>query len=760
VFKEETGLLLKNLFALGGTMLGNTLFVVLLLISSYTVQASSVSDVSELLDKYAANQDRLHSWILKYESSNETDIARKDRRKKVRSGELRFDSNRMSNRCYKWGDFGPTKIKKSNPIYLSLTWDGETHIKYYKSNNDDPGIVFYDDFSAAEERIQDWEVKSLQYKHDVSVLMGIYTGTFERVDKLLRDARAVSVRDKTESINGVECFVIDAETRHGDYTIWIDPEHGYNIAKAHLLLSKDRNHFYHDKPFNMKVLTLRVHNVRFEKIEDVWVAMEADLDQEEIDDSEGKGNTHLKITELTLNPDHEALRSFIGGDIPNGTDVVIPPVVQIKYTWHDGELITKIDEDFVRRMDKELDKTISGGMISSILPVVAAEPNNQPPEQQALENECKVLEKADKKQEPSESKAISADKQQPRPHCGLYCIYSMLRLTGKKKIDFRELVKPEYFGSRKGSSLAELRKAATDYGLFAATAIRLNSDVLRESPYPAILHVKTDSESKIYEHYALFLGTENGQAKIFNPPEPVKLIPFRELAPLWDGKGLFLSTRPIDLRAVFAPLWESFMMYAAVVAVIVLLVHIARSRLPAFLADMSHRRPIMLTAVHGLVIVIAAMLGGIIYHYANVEGLLANINATASLQKAHLNNFIPKIGERKVRKLLDTDTVFIDARISYDYEAGHLKGSVSIPIDVNDVEYRSATKRINKDSSIVVYCQSAHCKFAERVAVKLASDGFSDISIFRGGWAEWVAKNGEPPKKTISKQNGARHDQT
>lgn len=741
-------------------MLGNTLFVMLLLMSSHTAQAPSVPDVSELLDKYAENQDMLQSWFLKYETSSETDIAGKERRKKYHSGELRFDGNRMSNRCYKSGDFGPTKVEKSDSIYLSLTWDGETHIKYYKSNKDDPGIVFYDDFSTADERIRDWEIKSLQYNHDVSILMGIYTGTFERVDKLLRDARVISVRDKTEPINGVECFVIDAETRHGDYTIWIDPEHGYNIAKAHLRLSKEKNHLYHDKPFNIKMVTLVVHNVRFEKIEDVWVAMEADLDEEELDDSKIRADTHLKITELTLNPDHDALRSFVGGDVPNGTEVVIPPVLQIKYTWHDGELITKIDEDIVSRMDKELVKTISGVMISSILPIVAAEPKNQPPEQQALENECKVLEKAEKQQEPSEPKAISADKKRPRPHCGLYCIYSMLRLTGKKKIDFRELVKPEYFGSQKGSSLAELRKAAIDYGLFAATAIRLNSDVLRESPYPAILHVKTDSESKIYEHYALFLGTENGQAKIFNPPEPVKLVPFRELAPLWDGKGLFLSTRPIDLRAVFAPLWESFMMFAAGVAVIVMLVHIARNRLPVFLADMSQRRPIMLTAGHGLVIVIAAILGGIIYHYANVEGLLANVNATASLQKAHLNNFIPKIGERKVHRLLDTDTVFVDARISYDYEAGHLKGAVSIPIDVNDVEYRSVTNRINKDSSIVVYCQSAHCKFAERVAVKLVSDGFSDISIFRGGWAEWVAKNGEPSKKTFGKQNDAKHDQT
>ncbi len=43
------------------------------------------------------------------------------------------------------------------------------------------------------------------------------------------------------------------------------------------------------------------------------------------------------------------------------------------------------------------------------------------------------------------------------PHCGLYCMYAVLKLSGRE-IDFRELVKPEYLGSKKGSSLAGVIK--------------------------------------------------------------------------------------------------------------------------------------------------------------------------------------------------------------------------------------------------------------------------------------------------------------
>jgi rhodanese-related sulfurtransferase len=75
-----------------------------------------------------------------------------------------------------------------------------------------------------------------------------------------------------------------------------------------------------------------------------------------------------------------------------------------------------------------------------------------------------------------------------------------------------------------------------------------------------------------------------------------------------------------------------------------------------------------------------------------------------------------------------------------------LKGAISVPVDANDVERRKATARMSKDARIVLYCQSAGCKFAETVAVKLVDDGFSNTSIFRGGWAEWVAKNGSTAK--------------
>jgi len=303
-----------------------------------------------------------------------------------------------------------------------------------------------------------------------------------------------------------------------------------------------------------------------------------------------------------------------------------------------------------------------------------------------------------------------------RQYCGLYCLYAVMRLAGKQT-DFLELTKPDYVGSPSGSSLAELKKAAEDHGLYAIPVGKLTDRELHNCRHPIILHVKPGLQSQLYTHYELFLGTENGQAKLFDPPNPVRLVPFRELAPRWDGNGLIISAEPIDLSSVFGPTRKRLIMYAAAAIAVILALHWAKRLLPETL--LNSRIKLM------------------------DEGLLANAKATSAIQQAHAANFIPKIGERKVHKLLGSDAVFIDARFARDYKAGHLEGAISVPVDANDVELQKVTADIPKDSRIVMYCQSSGCKYAEIVAIKLIKDDYSNISIFRGGWAEWKAKNGK-----------------
>ena len=332
-------------------------------------------------------------------------------------------------------------------------------------------------------------------------------------------------------------------------------------------------------------------------------------------------------------------------------------------------------------------------------------------------------------------------------YCGLYCLYTVLRLAGQN-IDFTDLIKKEYIGSREGSSLAELKRALEDHGLYALAAGRLTSAVLRQSDYPIILHVKGEVGSGKYDHYELFLGTRDDKPRLFNPPDPARTGTFCELAPRWDGNGLIISTEPIDLGSVLGPVRRRLLIYVAAAIGAILGLHLVKRWLPRAMFD-CRRKLCCLHLTQGVALAAAALVCGLSYHFGNDGGLLTSSNAIAAIQETHRGTFVPKIGEKKVHKLLDGGTVFIDARFTGDYKVGHLDGAINLPVDSNDIELHKATAEISKDADIVLYCQSSRCKFAEIVALKLIEEGYSNISIFRGGWIEWVAKNGKPRKAEI-----------
>ena len=143
------------------------------------------------------------------------------------------------------------------------------------------------------------------------------------------------------------------------------------------------------------------------------------------------------------------------------------------------------------------------------------------------------------KDESALEQAVSSD-----PFCGAFCLYAALRMQGKEA-DLHDLIVPECIGSPKGSSLFELQRAATDFGLHAETMTHLSTGFLKRYRHPVILHMKSSPTSKAYDHFVLYLGTVDGKARIFDPPGLTLPLPFRELLPRWSGNALLLAPQPI-----------------------------------------------------------------------------------------------------------------------------------------------------------------------------------------------------------------------
>ena len=93
-----------------------------------------------------------------------------------------------------------------------------------------------------------------------------------------------------------------------------------------------------------------------------------------------------------------------------------------------------------------------------------------------------------------------------------------------------------------------------------------------------------------------------------------------------------------------------------------------------------------------------------------------------------------------VKRLRRKDVVLVDVRPAEEFEAGHIGGAVSIPLD----ELDARLAELPADSEIVAYCRGTLCAYAHEAVRKLAAEGRTARRL-EGGWPEWqLAQDAEP----------------
>jgi hypothetical protein len=302
------------------------LFIAACCISIPAFAAEKLS-VPELLDRYTANHDRLSSFIAKTETVNSSKWANEDRSIFMRRFmEARVDGERIHLNTQTWYRLpsrdAPTPIENAKIFYH--LWDGDLYMTYR--------VGLRVDMNRDETSIK----KTVNVASIGLPFFGIRYSDDEPLDTVLRQAKAISVRDKLERAGSEDCYVIDAKTDSGTYMIWIDPQHDYQIAQAEIRVGPG-DHFRVRTLDDKESRFLSIRNIRYENIDGIWIPMEADIHEESIEPEPDQSYTidsHHKITQITLNPDHEALGSFVPV-IANGT-TVIDRDSGVRYTWQEG----------------------------------------------------------------------------------------------------------------------------------------------------------------------------------------------------------------------------------------------------------------------------------------------------------------------------------------------------------------------------------------------------------------------------------------
>lgn len=260
--------------------------------------------------------------------------------------DFRYDGRRLKLHSDLWDDSRADPSSKSD-YYKTFLFDGKQN--YYHSQiqrGQAPDGIRIDPKNG----VMDDRNQALTFCQGYP-LFGLFKGDNVLVDVILREAENVYLHKNMSPVGGVDCYVIIAETKHGTYKVWFDPEHGCNISRA--VMRKKEDDLFRDKPMSQTpfsrayknvVLTrliFSITDVTFKQIDGVWVPMSGTMTSE-VKLSNGDITRNQIIhqrTEVLIDPDHEALGSFVP-DFPDGSTVKVKGDAR-DYVWQGGKYVPK-----------------------------------------------------------------------------------------------------------------------------------------------------------------------------------------------------------------------------------------------------------------------------------------------------------------------------------------------------------------------------------------------------------------------------------
>lgn len=331
------------------------------------------------------------------------------------------------------------------------------------------------------------------------------------------------------------------------------------------------------------------------------------------------------------------------------------------------------------------------------------------------------------------------------PVCGIYALCTCMATEGLTG-DCRSLVSTKYIGSVHGSTAQELAAAAKISGAHTAFFSRLTHRNLQYAQTPMILHVRSGHGNGPYNHWVAFLGYEGDLIRIRDGLSPVELLKPAELLAIWDGFAIAIAKQPIST----AFLWQWQLLDYLLVGT---LWSVALFSVSYLLKQWtSHKRSqcgevawwkyFGLLAPRAVALLGGAVLLALLLQATSSVGFFRNPTAVAEVKRFFYESECPTVSYSEVDSALkDGSTLFLDARRYTDFSHRALPGAISLPVNCSMHQRRKFLALLPKSTPIIVYCQSAGCKYSDQVATFLKFNEVSNVRIYREGFAEWSSMN-------------------
>lgn len=186
------------------------------------------------------------------------------------------------------------------------------------------------------------------WEHDGGFLLGrmLGIGSAPKMVDVMSESDSLEIIGQ-ETLSGTSCFILEAKTKYGTFTVWIAPEKGYNALK-YIVRKSGRDILRDDIHIEDQGITEWVEvvdSIDVRKIDGVFVPISGKLTGKTKAGDDWERTTHVKVkrSEIVLNPDFKALGAF-KISFPEGTEVTHEDIPGLRFRWTKGKFVPDMDE--------------------------------------------------------------------------------------------------------------------------------------------------------------------------------------------------------------------------------------------------------------------------------------------------------------------------------------------------------------------------------------------------------------------------------
>lgn len=114
------------------------------------------------------------------------------------------------------------------------------------------------------------------------------------------------------------------------------------------------------------------------------------------------------------------------------------------------------------------------------------------------------------------------------------------------------------------------------------------------------------------------------------------------------------------------------------------------------------------------------------------ERQLAEVERALDAYRHHRHEFQQITADELRTRLRAGEVILLDVRPSVEYQAGHLPGAISMPID----ELEHQLHELSPGKTVVAYCRGPYCVYADDALALLTRHGWN-VARLEEGVAEW-----------------------